>query len=121
MTDKNNQSKQFFKTEIYNSTIKKLFPLQITSESIDINSNSLNNGNNIKKNSENKNNKNKGTLYKYINHSYFKQSLGLIPRNSEKIIINEKKIDDRILGSNSLFNQIEENTPGVGSYDIKYD
>ena len=122
MTDKNNQSKQSFKTETYNSTIKKLFPLQFTSESIDINSDSLNNGkNNIKKNSESKNNKNKGTLYKYINPSYFKQSLGSIPRNSEKIIINEKKINDRFSGSNSIFNQIEENTPGVGSYDIKYD
>lgn len=117
--NKNNQSNQSLKTETYNSTIKKIFSNPITTESVILNSDSLNNKNNIKKNSENK--KNKGTLHKYINSSYFKQSLGSIPRHSENIIINNKKIADRFSGSNSLFYQIEENTPGVGSYDIKYD
>ena len=65
--------------------------------------------------------KNKGSLHKYINSSYFKESLGSIPSKIEKILLDGKNNRDRFSGPLSLFNQIEENTPGVGSYDLNYD
>lgn len=64
--------------------------------------------------------KGKGSLYKYINSSYFKRSFGSIPSKSEKFLLNDKRIVDRFSGINSFFNQQEE-TPGVGSYNLNKD
>ena len=61
----------------------------------------------------------KGNLYKYINPSYLKGSLGSIPNKSEKILLTDKIISDRFSGVNSIFSQNEE-TPGVGSYNLNY-
>ena len=100
-------------------TSKLSFP--ITTESLAIIPKCLNNvnNNNLSKNTEKS--KKKGSLHKYINSSYFKKSLGSIPCKTEKILLNGKKNIDRFSGSNSLFNHLEENIPGVGSYDLNYD
>ena len=119
---KNIQIKHPFFTEAFSITNKNKneFLSPIKTETIIMNSYSLNN---IKNNAPNKNSNkhiNKGVLYKYVNPSYFKNSLGSIPSKSEKILLNNVKID-RFSNSNSLNNNIKENTPGVGSYNLIYD
>ena len=120
---KNIQIKRPILTEALNITTKNKneFLSPIKTESIIMNSYSLNN---IRNNNLNKNSKkiiNKGILYKYINPSYFKNSLGSIPCKSEKILLNNIKINDRFYNSNTFNNNIKENTPGVGSYNLIYD
>ena len=68
-----------------------------------------------------KRNKNE-VVYKYKNHSYFKDSLGSIPAKSEKILLSDK-IDnsDRFSGVDSSFNKIRDNIPGVGTYNLDID
>ena len=66
-------------------------------------------------------NRRKGKLFKIINYSYYKNSLGSIPGKSEKILLNDNLIHDRFYGGNSIFNQIYESTPGVGSYNLGCD
>ena len=63
----------------------------------------------------------KGKLFKIINYSYYKNTLGSIPGKAEKILINDNIIHDRFYGGNSIFNQIYESTPGVGSYNLGCD
>lgn len=64
----------------------------------------------------------KEILYKYINHSYFKDSLGSIPGKSEKILIDENFNNNRDRFSNDpILNKIKEDTPGVGAYNLEYD
>ena len=66
-------------------------------------------------------NKRKGKLFKIINYSYYKNSLGSIPGKTEKILLTDNIIHDRFYGSNSIFNQLYESTPGVGSYNLGCD
>ena len=66
-------------------------------------------------------NKRKGKLFKIINYSYHKNSLGSIPGKAEKILLNDNIVHDRFYGGNSIFNQIYESTPGVGSYNLGCD
>ena len=63
----------------------------------------------------------KGKLFKIINYSYYKNSLGSIPGKSEKILLNDNIVHDRFYGGNSIFNQLYESTPGVGSYNLGCD
>lgn len=64
----------------------------------------------------------KEILYKYINHSYFKDSLGSIPGKSEKLLLEVKLINkDRFSGNDPVLNKIKDNTPGVGTYNLEYD
>ena len=64
----------------------------------------------------------KEIIYKYINHSYFKDSLGSIPTKSEKILLENQSINkDRFKSNDPTTNKIKENTPGVGSYNLEYD
>ena len=66
-------------------------------------------------------NKRRGKLFKIIDYSYYKNALGSIPGKTEKILLNDKIIHDRFYGSNSIFNQLYESTPGVGSYNLGCD
>ena len=100
------------KTDNYNRRNEKLPMFINKSESKKLNK--------INKNREN--GKIKGKIYKYINCSYFKKSLGSIPSKTEKILINKNKNSvDRFSGPYSFFDYSKENTPGVGSYDLNYD
>ena len=64
----------------------------------------------------------KEIIYKYINHSYFKDSLGSIPTKSEKILLENQSFNkDRFKSNDPTTNKIKENTPGVGSYNLEYD
>ena len=64
----------------------------------------------------------KEILYKYINHSYFKDSLGSIPGKSEIILLDNKhKKKDRFSFNEPTFNKIKDNIPGVGTYNLEYD
>ena len=86
-----------------------------------INSNYLKNA--INKNlpkSTKKHNKNE-IFYKYINHSYFKDSLGSIPAKSEKILLESNSIKKDRFSNDPTLNKIKENTPGVGTYNLDYD
>ena len=114
------QTKQNFNIETNNNSTDKSYSSPISSDSLTINSYYINEiKNHFFKKTEKQ--KIKGTLHKYINSSYFKKSLGTIPSNSEKILLNENKIKDRFSGSNSLFLKIKEGTPGVGTYNLNYD
>ena len=66
-------------------------------------------------------NKRRGKLFKIIDYSYYKNALGSIPGKTEKILLNDNIIHDRFYGSNSIFNQLYESTPGVGSYNLGCD
>lgn len=123
--NKNIQTKQSFRTDTNNSN-QIIHYIPETTDSMIINTFSLNdliknNINNKKITKETEKKKRKGTLHKYINSSYFKKSFGSIPSKSEKILLPDQKVNDRFSGSNSVFSQINENTPGVGSYNINYD
>ena len=114
----NIQTKKILKTEknIINDENKFISPkitesLIITPTLIDDIKNKKNN--NLSKREEKP--KNKGCLYKHINPSYFKKSLGSIPYKTEKILLDGKNKRDR------FSDQMEDNTPGVGSYDLNYD
>ena len=64
----------------------------------------------------------KEIIYKYINHSYFKDSFGSIPGKSEKILLeNTSNINQRFSGNDPILNKIKDNIPGVGSYNLEYD
>ena len=64
----------------------------------------------------------KEIIYKYKNHSYFKDTLGSIPTKSEKILLeNQSDIKDRFKSNDPTINKIKDNTPGVGSYNLEYD
>ena len=109
--------KENLKTESNNTSNKRKssFP----NDSLIINSLSLksikNKNNSAKKEKPYK----KAILHSCIN-SYFKETFGSIPNKTEKfLLINNNK--DRFSGSNSVFRQIAENTPGVGSYNLSYD
>ena len=121
--NKNIQTKNSFRTETNVTSSEKILSAPVSTDSKIINTFSLNeliaNKNKPTKISDKK--KRKGILHKYINSSYFKKSFGSIPNKSEKILIPNIKIIDRFSGANSLFSQENENTPGVGSYDLKYD
>ena len=66
--------------------------------------------------------KKKEILYKYVNHSYFKDSLGSIPGKSEIILLDNKhKKKDRFSFNEPTFNKIKDNIPGVGTYNLEYD
>ena len=59
-------------------------------------------------------------FYKYRNHSYFKESLGSIPTNSEKFLLEENLYEkERFSGNDPLLNKIKDNTPGVGTYNLE--
>ena len=86
-----------------------------------INSNYLKNA--LNKNlpkSTKKHNKNE-IFYKYINHSYFKDSLGSIPAKSEKILLDSNSNKKDRFSNDPTLNKIKENTPGVGTYNLDYD
>ena len=121
--NKNIQTKNSYRTEANITSSEKNPSAPVSTDSKIINTFSLNeliaNKNKPTKISDKK--KRKGILHKYIGSSYFKKSFGSIPNKSEKILIPNIKIVDRFSGPNSLFNQENENTPGVGSYDLKYD
>ena len=64
----------------------------------------------------------KEIIYKYINHSYFKDSLGSIPVDSEKILLeNQSNNKDRFKNNDPTTNKISDNIPGVGTYNLEYD
>jgi len=63
----------------------------------------------------------KEILYKYINHSYFKDSLGSIPAKSEKILLDSNSNNKDRFSNDPTLNKIKENTPGVGTYNLDYD
>ena len=63
----------------------------------------------------------KEILNKYINRSYFKDSLGSIPANSEKILLQENSNKKDRFSNDPIFNRIKEDTPGVGTYNLNYD
>lgn len=108
---------------IINDSINNKKKSSLPTESLIINSLSLKN---FKPRNESKSKEKeklkKVNLYRSINtYHHIKDSLGSIPSKTEKIIVNNNPINDRFSGSNSVFNQIGENTPGVGSYDLSYD
>ena len=114
------QTKPNLNTENNNKSTNKSCSSAISSDSFNINSYYINDiRNNFIKKTEKP--KIKGKLHNCINSSYFKNSLGSIPTNSEKILLNNKIIKDRFSGSDSVFSKIEEGTPGVGSYNLNYD
>lgn len=118
---KNIQIREAIKTETSKMTDKNITTSPIKTDSLIIIPTIIDNinNNNYSKNVEKP--KRKGVLHKYINSSYFKESLGSIPNKSEKILLDKKKTLDRFSGSNSFFNQMNDNAPGVGSYDLNYD
>ena len=118
--NQNTQTKQKINIDANNNSTDKSYSSRISSDSFTINSYYINDIRNhfFKKIDKSKI---KGSLNKYINSSYFKKSLGTIPSNSEKILLNDNKIKDRFSGSNSLFSKIQEGTPGVGSYNLNHD
>ena len=63
----------------------------------------------------------KEILYKYISHSYFKDSLGSIPAKSEKILLDSNSNNKDRFSNDPTLNKIKENTPGVGTYNLDYD
>ena len=108
---------------IINDSINNKKKISFPTESLIVNSLSLKH---LKPKNESKSKEKeklkKCILYKSINtYHHIKDSLGSIPGKTEKIIVNNNPINDRFSGSNSVFNQIGEDTPGVGSYDLSYD
>ena len=65
--------------------------------------------------------KQNGKLYKIIDYSLNKKSLGSIPGKTEKILLKDRMVNDRFSDSNSIFSQIKDNNPGVGSYNLNFD
>ena len=63
----------------------------------------------------------KEILYKYINHSYFKDSLGSIPAKSEIILLDNNTNNKDRFSNDPILNKIKEDTPGVGTYNLEYD
>lgn len=65
--------------------------------------------------------KQNGKLYKIIDYSLNKKSLGSIPGKTEKILLKDRMVNDRFSDSNSILSQIKDNNPGVGSYNLNFD
>ena len=114
--------KKKHKLIIINNSINNKKKNSFPTESIAVNSISVKN---FKPKSESKSKEKekikKVILYKSINSYHVKETLGSIPSKTEKFLLNNNAIFDRFSGSNSVFNKIGENTPGVGSYELSYD
>ena len=60
----------------------------------------------------------KGKIFNIMTSSYTKNTLGSIPRKTEKILLSDKKQPKRFDLNNSIFKNLYENIPGVGKYNL---
>ena len=111
-----------FRAKTYDSNFTNISDKEDNKGLLQINSEYLNNVVNKDSPKSTKKRNKKEILYKYINHSYFKDSLGSITSKSEKILLDNKlNINPRFSGNDPTLNKIKDNTPGVGSYNLEYD
>ena len=120
--ESNQKKPEKFRAKTYESISSNTQDIEDNKGILEINSDYLKSFINKNSPKSTKKRSKKEILYKYINHSYFKDSFGSIPVKSEKILLeNKSNISQRFSGNDPILNKIKDNTPGVGSYNLEYD